>query len=82
MPMHMQKHTRRGNVRCLNMEDCANAKIQCFEFVLIHREWVCSSVLIGWKTGLWICVCTQSQGFVTVLDLGHRAVYVDRCTGG
>lgn len=78
----MQKHTRRGNVRCLNMEDCANAKIQCFEFVLIHRERVCSSVLIGWKTGLWFCICIRSQGFVTVLDLGHRAVYVDRCTGG
>ena len=82
MPMHMQKHTRRGDVRCLNMEDCANAKIQCFEFVLIHRERVCSSVLIGWKTGLWFCICIRSQGFVTVLDLGHRAVYVDQCTGG
>lgn len=82
MPMHMQKHTRRGDVRCLNMEDCANAKIQCFEFVLIHRERVCSSVLIGWKTGLWFCICIRSQGFVTVLDLGHRAVYVDWCTGG
>lgn len=82
MPMHMQKHMRRGDVRCLNMEDCANAKIQCFEFVLIHRERVCSSVLIGWKTGLWFCICIRSQGFVTVLDLGHRAVYVDRCTGG
>ena len=37
---------------------------------------------MAWKMGLWICVCTQSQGFVTVLDLGHRAVYVDLCTGG
>ena len=82
MPMHMQKHTRRGDVRCLNMEDCANAKIQCFEFVLIHRERVCSLVLIGWKTGLWFCICIRSQGFVTVLDLGHGAVYVDQCTGG
>lgn len=41
VPMPMLKYMGPGNVRCLNMEDCANAKIQCFEFVLIHRERVC-----------------------------------------
>ena len=27
MPMPMLKHMGQGNVRCLKMEDCANAKI-------------------------------------------------------
>lgn len=36
MPMPMLKHMGQGNVRCLKMEDCANAKIWGFEFVLIH----------------------------------------------
>ena len=82
MPMPMLKHMEQGNVRCLKMEDYTNAKIWGFEFVLKHRVRVCSSVLMGWKMRLWICVCTQSQGSVTVRDLGHGAVYVDWCTGG
>ena len=44
MPMPMLKHMGQGNVRCLKMEDCANAKILGFKCVLIHTR----------RTGLFI----------------------------